>query len=40
MYTVPAEEYLGLTNSTDPLRGSDSLGADIYLSVLDYLSNH
>ena len=37
---LSAEEYLGLTNSIDPLRESDNLGVDIYLSVLDYLSNH
>ena len=37
---LSAEKYLGLTNSIDPLRESDNLGVDIYLSVLDYLSNH
>ena len=37
--SLSAEEYLGLTNLIDPLRESDNLGVDIYLSVLDYLSN-
>ena len=37
---LSAEEYLGLTNSIDPLRESDNLGVDIYLSVLNYLSDH
>ena len=37
---LSAEEYLGLTNLIDPLRERDNLGVDIYLSVLDYLSNH
>ena len=37
---LSAEEYLGLTNSIDPLRESDNLGVDIYLSVLNYLSDY
>ena len=37
---LSAEEYLGLTNLIDPLRESDNLGVDIYLSVLNYLSDY